>query len=426
MRGGTVSNVTDVIIIGGGIGGLVLALSLHQIGVPCRVYEGVPKIKALGLGINLLPHASRELHELGLLPALDAVAIRTRETMFYTRHGQFIYREDAGLNAGYDWPQYSIHRGDLQMVLLNAVLERLGPDGVITDARCIDVEQDGSSVIAHFQNNAGEDLPNVRGKIAIGCDGIRSAIRKQLYPDEGPLRYFGINMWRGITRCKPFLSGATMVRVGNLATGKMAIYPIRDNIDEQGNQLVNWTCEMEVPQPQERDWNRRGALEDFFPAFSNWSFDWLDATSLILNADTILEYPMVDQDPLKTWTQDRLSLLGDAAHPMVPRGSNGAGQAILDARVLTGQIQRYGVTPQALTEYDHVRVNATTRVVIANRNYPPDVILREAYERSGDKPFDNIEDLISQKELADISLSYKQIAGFDPDALKARKSFIAP
>jgi 2-polyprenyl-6-methoxyphenol hydroxylase-like FAD-dependent oxidoreductase len=415
---------TDVIIVGAGVGGLVLALSLHQAGIACRVYEAVTEIKPLGVGINLLPHAARELDELGLLPALDKVGVHTKESIFFTRHGQFIYSEPAGRAAGYAWPQYSIHRGDLQMTLLATVRERLGADSVVTDHRAIRVEQDADAVTVHMTDAAGKPRQSVRGAIVVGCDGIHSALRKQLYPDEGAPRYSGVNMWRGVTRCKPFLSGGSMVRAGWLSIGKMVIYPIRDNVDAQGNQLVNWVAEIESPEPAVRDWTRQGRLEDFFPAFADWHFDWLDVAALIRNADAVLEYPMVDQDPLPTWTLGRMTLLGDAAHPMVPRGSNGAGQAIIDARYLAGQLKRQGVTPQALRDYDQARVAATTRVVLTNRSNPPDAILREAYERSRDQRFDRIEDVISRDELQAISDRYKQVAGFDPETLKSRPSFL--
>lgn len=415
---------TDVIIVGAGVGGLVLALSLHQAGIACRVYEAVTEIKPLGVGINLLPHAARELDELGMLPALDKLGVHTKESIFFTRHGQFIYSEPAGKAAGYAWPQYSIHRGDLQMALLAAVRERLGAGSVVVDHRAVRVEQDGDGVTVHMTDASGKAHPSVRGAIVVGCDGIHSALRKQLYPGEGAPRYSGVNMWRGVTRCKPFLSGGSMVRAGWLSIGKMVIYPIRNDIDAEGNQLVNWVAEIESPEPAVRDWTRQGRLEDFFPAFADWHFDWLDVAALIENADSVLEYPMVDQDPLPTWTQGRMTLLGDAAHPMVPRGSNGAGQAIIDARFLAGQLKRQGLTPAALQEYDRVRVAATTRVVLTNRSNPPDAILRVAYERSRDQRFEHIEDVIGRDELQAISDSYKQVAGFDPETLKSRPSFL--
>jgi 2-polyprenyl-6-methoxyphenol hydroxylase-like FAD-dependent oxidoreductase len=177
--------------------------------------------------------------------------------------------------------------------------------------------------------------------VAIACDGINSAIRKQFFPDEGEPRYSGVNMWRGVTGWKPILSGASMVRAGWLVHGKMVIYPIRP-AGADGLQLVNWVAEIETPNYRKRDWNRSGSFDDFIGAFADWHFDWLDVPAFIRAADSVLEFPMVDQDPLPRWSFDRITLLGDAAHPMVPRGSNGAGQAILDARALTSALSENG------------------------------------------------------------------------------------
>ena len=406
------------------MGGLSLALSLHQAGIACRVYEAVATLKPMGVGVNLLPHAVRELDELGLMPALDAVAVRTRESVFFTEHGQLIFREPAGLQAGYDWPQFSIHRGDLQSILLAETRARLGPDSVVCGHTCTGVSQDTAGVTAHFADPGGTALPDVRGAVAVGCDGIHSAVRRQLYPREGPPRYSGVNMWRGVTRWPPFLSGASMVRAGWLSVGKMVIYPIRDRIDEQGRQLVNWVAEINSPQPAQRDWSRTGRLEDFLPAFADWHFDWLDVPALIQASDTILEYPMVDQDPLPRWTHGRVTLLGDAAHPMVPRGSNGAGQAIIDARCLAGALRTAGVGPEALEDYDRVRVGATTAVVLTNRSNPPDAILHEVHQLSGGRRFERIEEIVSAAELQAISDNYKRVAGYDPAQLRARPSYL--
>jgi 2-polyprenyl-6-methoxyphenol hydroxylase-like FAD-dependent oxidoreductase len=350
------------------------------------------------------------------------VGVRTKESIFFTEHGQLIFQEAAGEHAGYDWPQFSIHRGDLQKVLLDETLKRLGPDSVVCNRRCTGVTQDAGGVTVHFADAPA--VQDVRGAVAIGCDGIHSALRKQLYPNEGAPRYSGVNMWRGTTRWKPFLSGASMVRAGWLAVGKMVIYPIRNDIDAEGHQLVNWVAEIHAPQPALRDWSRTGRLEDFLPAFADWHFDWLDVPALIRASDTILEYPMVDQDPLPRWTHGRITLLGDAAHPMVPRGSNGAGQAIIDARFLAGALKDLGVGTAALEDYDRVRVKATTNVVLTNRSNPPDAILREVFERSGGKRFGQIEDVVSHAELQAISDNYKRVAGYDPVALKARASYL--
>ena len=407
----------DIAIVGAGIGGLTLALSLHAAGISCRVYESAPEIRPLGVGINLLPHAVRVLEQLGLLDALAGVGVTTKESAFYNAHGQFVYSEPAGRYAGYHWPQFSIHRGDLQAVLLQAVRERMGEDAVVADYRCAGFEQDDSGVTIAFTNAAGKSHAPVRAALAVGCDGIHSAIRKQLYPDDGAPRYSGVNMWRGTVVMRPFLSGATMVRAGWLSVGKMVIYPIRDNVDGQGNQLVNWVAEIEAEQPAARDWTGRGKLEDFFPAFANWHFDWLDVAAMIKSTDTILEYPMVDQDPLPRWSFGRVTLLGDAAHPMVPRGSNGAGQAILDAPCLVEQLRTLGLNADALTAYDNIRVKATGDVVLMNRKAPPDAILKTVHELTNGERFEKIEDVISADALAAISNSYKNVAGLNKDTL---------
>ncbi|WP_439672400.1 5-methylphenazine-1-carboxylate 1-monooxygenase [Cupriavidus necator] len=409
----------EVAIVGAGIGGLTLALSLHGAGIPCRVYEAAPEIKPLGVGINLLPHAVRELDKLGLLGALEAVAITTEESAFFNRFGQFVYSEPAGRHAGYRWPQFSIHRGDLQSVLLSAVRERLGDGAVVEGHRCTGFEQDVDGVTLRFAAPDGTELEPVRAAVLVACDGIHSVVRKQLYPHEGAPRYSGVNMWRGSVVWKPFLSGATMVRAGWLSVGKMVIYPIRDNVDGQGSQLVNWVAEIETPQPARQDWSGRGRLEDFFPAFSDWTFDWLDVAGMIQATEAILEYPMVDQDPLPKWTFGRVTLLGDAAHPMVPRGSNGAGQAILDAPCLVEQLKLHGLNASALEAYDGIRGKATADVVLMNRKAPPDAILQTVHELTGGEPFARIEDVINNAALADISNRYKNVAGLNKGVLNA-------
>jgi len=410
-----------VIIIGAGIGGLTLGLRLHRAGIPCRIYEAAPELKPLGVGINLLPHATRDLAELGLLPALEKVAVTTREIAYFNRFGQFIYSDPSGRYGGYDWPQFSIHRGDLQMVLLEAFVARAGAKAVITGHRCTGVEQDATGATAHFASAlTGAPLPSYRGDIVVACDGIHSAVRKQFHPDEGPPRYFGLNMWRGVTRGKPYLTGASMVRIGWAEAAKLLVYPIRNAIDAEGRQLINWVCSIEqkTPIPQ-RDWNRPGRLEDFLPAMADWTFPWLDVPAMCRAADEILEYPMMDQDPLPFWGGGRVTLLGDAAHPMIPRGANGGAQAILDCGVLTKALLANADPAAALKTYEAERLPATAKVVLRNRQAPPDAILEEVYRRTGDKPFTRIEDVISAEELAALNDGYKRVAGFDHERLRA-------
>jgi 2-polyprenyl-6-methoxyphenol hydroxylase-like FAD-dependent oxidoreductase len=410
-----------VLIVGAGIGGLTLGLRLHRAGIECRIYEAVPELKPLGVGINLLPHATRDLAELGLLPALERVAVTTREIAYYNRFGQFIYSDPSGRYGGYDWPQFSIHRGDLQMVLLEAFIERAGRKALITGHRCVGVDQDADSASAHFvSTTTGTPLPSYRADVVIACDGIHSAVRKQFHPGEGPPRYFGLNMWRGVTRMKPYLTGASMVRIGWAETAKLLVYPIRNNIDAEGRQLINWVCSIaqDTPIPQQ-DWNRPGRLEDFLPAMADWSFDWLDVPAMCRAADEILEYPMMDRDPLPSWGGGRVTLLGDAAHPMIPRGANGGAQAILDCTALVKALVAHADPVAALKAYEAERLSATAKVVLRNREAPPDAILEEVYRRTGDKPFTRIEDVISEEELAALNDGYKRVAGFDHERLRA-------
>jgi 2-polyprenyl-6-methoxyphenol hydroxylase-like FAD-dependent oxidoreductase len=409
----------DVIIVGAGIGGLTLGLALQRCGISCRIFESAAEIRPIGVGINLLPHATRELAALGLERSLADVAIETGDATFFNRFGQLIYQEPLGRAAGYEHPQFSIHRGDLQMVLLDAFRARAGSDRLTTNHHCTGVEQDESGVRVHFSDGPrGLNRTTVRGRVAIACDGINSAIRKQLFPDEGQPRYSGVNMWRGVTRWKPILSGASMVRAGWLSHGKMVIYPIRP-AGADGLQLVNWVAEIETPNYLKRDWNRRGSIDDFIGAFADWHFDWLDVPAFIRAADGVLEFPMVDQDPLPRWSFGRLTLLGDAAHPMVPRGSNGAGQAILDARALASALSENDDPVAALEDYEKQRLEATTRIVLTNRTNPPDAILREVFQRTNDRPFASIDDVISRDELVALSEGYKRIAGYSKEALRS-------
>ena len=409
----------EVVIIGAGIGGLTLGLMLHRARIPCRIFEAASELKPVGVGINVLPHASRELCGLGLEDALTSVAVITREFCFYNRYGQYIYSEPAGRYAGYEFPQFSIHRGDLQKVLLDAFLSRAGADRVVTGWRCIRV--DAETGVAYFESSTtGKPLEAQRGDVVVSCEGIHSVVRKQFYPQEGPPKYAGINMWRGVTRWPRILTGASMIRIGWHKPAKLLLYPIRDSIDAQGRQLVNWVIDIETPEYQKNDWNRPGRLEDFIHILEDWRFEWLDVPQFIRIADIILEYPMADQDPLPRWSHGRLTLLGDAAHPMYPRGANGAAQAILDARVLADALRDHADAVMALKAYEAERLPATSEVVLANRRAPPDKILQEVYRRTGDKPFANIDDVISREELTALSESYKRVAGYDKNSLRTR------
>lgn len=401
-----------VAIVGGGIGGLALALGLRQRGIGCDVFEAVPEVRELGVGITLLPHAMRELAALGLQPELEPLGIENLESVFFNRWGQFIYREPRGRHAGYPVPELGMHRGKLHGVLYRAALQRLGAGCLHLDHRLVGLQQDERQATLSFQDQQGRLRPAVDADVVIACDGVNSAVRRQFYPGEQPA-FAGINTWRGVTVHKPILTGKSYLRIGSMDTGKMVVYPIVDDVDGQGNQLVNWVAEIRSADLGRNDWNKPGRLEDFLPVYADWKFDWLDVPALIAGASEILEYPMVDKDPVAQWTFGRVTFLGDAAHPMYPRGSNGSAQALLDAATLAPLLAGGGDPRAALREYERIRLPATARVVETNRTVPPDFIIMKADELSGGRPFaGSIDDLVSQDELRRISEDYKKVAGF--------------
>ncbi|MBR0831138.1 flavin-dependent oxidoreductase [Bradyrhizobium manausense] len=405
-------NSREVIIVGAGIGGVTLALALDRVGVPFRLLEAAKEIRLLGVGLNLLPHAVRALTDLELQPSLLAKGVVTREYCFFTRHGQHVYSEPRGRFANNDCPQISIHRGDLHGALLAAVQERCGQHKVEVDHKCMAVEQDGNGVTVHCETSQGRTV-KVQGALVIACDGVHSVLRRQDHPKEAIPKYQGTMLYRGVTRMPPFLSGATMAYVGTQESGKLVVYPIRDNIDSRGEQLVNWVIELARPaETWQRDWNRECNVEDFIANFESWTFDWLDIPAMLRSADSVYEYPMVDQDPLPFWTRGRTTLLGDAAHPMMPRGSNGSAQAILDAVTLAQLLARLNDGPLALKQYEALRHPPTSEVVLANRTIWPDAILRVVDERTGGKPFRRIEDVISMAELVEWQERYRRVEAF--------------
>lgn len=409
-----------IAIAGGGIAGLCLALNLKNRGISCTIYERVPEVKEIGVGITLLPHAMREFHALGITDELQRQGIINVESCFYNRFGQLIYKEPRGKLAGYALPEVGIHRGRLHLTLYNAALERLGPDTIKTDHACTGFEQDGDGVTVHLATADGKPRPSVRADALIACDGVNSAIRKQLYPND-KLAFAGINTWRGVTRRKPILTGASYMRIGSIKTGKIVVYPIIDNVDGEGNQLINWMAEIEQPElNKQNDWNQTGKLDDFYAIYKDWKFDWFDVAEMIRNADMVLEYPMVDKDPLPRWTFGRVTLAGDAAHPMYPRGSNGSAQGAIDARALADCIARENSIADALKAYDDTRREAANNVVLTNRNSPPDFINIKVEELVGDRPFDNLDKYITQDELRALSDNYKKVAGFALTQLQAK------
>ena len=421
-----------VLIAGAGIGGLTTALSLHQIGVPARVFESVERVAPLGVGINILPHAVRELSALGLGDALEGIGVATAELAYFSKRGQRIWSEPRGREAGYHWPQISLHRGKLQMLLRDAVLQRLGADAIMTGHHLVDWQDTNDSIRARFLDQpGGNERAVIDGALLIASDGIHSAARARLFPSEGPPIWNGAILWRGTTMAPPFLTGRSMIMAGH-EFQKFVCYPLSNPVSgpdsgpDSEPQLINWVAERKFPPEgdwRREDWNRRGRHEDFLPWFEDWNFDWLDAPGLIRHAETFYEYPMVDRDPLERWTHGRMTLLGDAAHPMYPIGSNGASQAILDARILTREIQRHGAAEAALQAYEDERRPATAKIVLANRGNGPEQVMQMVEERAPDG-FERIEDVLTSEELEGAAAGYKRLAGFDKDALNNREPIV--
>lgn len=412
----------EAVVIGGGIGGLTTALMLHARGLQCRLFEAAPQVRELGVGINVLPHAIRELAELGLLPALDSVAVRTRELIYSTRQGQEIWREPRGVDAGYDVPQFSIHRGYLQKLLYDAAVERLGADAIVTGQPCVGYSQDEGGVTAHFA--AGCPVSAASGDILIGADGIHSVIRRQMFPDEPGLKWNGVMMWRGAVESEPFLDGQTMIVAGGF-TYKLVLYPIAKG-STPGKVLNNWVVTYrpgseDAPTPRREDWNRRGTLDELMPHVEKFGIDVIDLAALVRATETFFEYPMCDRDPLPWWTDGRAVLLGDAAHPMYPVGSNGASQAIIDARTLADCLVKAEHPRAGLAAYAAARLPATAEIVRLNRRGGPEGVIDEVERRAPDGCSD-LDSVISHAEREAIVRGYAATAGFSQQQVNQVRS----
>jgi 2-polyprenyl-6-methoxyphenol hydroxylase-like FAD-dependent oxidoreductase len=418
-----------IIIAGAGIGGLTAAMCLHRAGFDVHVFEAVGEMRPLGVGINIQAGAVRILAGLGLESALAATAIETRELRFANRHGQTIWADPRGRHAGLPWPQFSIHRGELQMILLDATRAMLGTDRIRFGRRIADFTQDQAKVTARFADRDGHIVEEASGDILIGADGIHSAVRARFHPGEGPPKWQGILMWRGVTVGKPYLGGATMVQAGH-HTQKFVCYPISRAHAERGEALINWICDLHMGDgslPPREDWNKPGKLEDFLPRFADWSFGWLDVPEVIRKAHTILEFPMVDRDPLPRWSHGRITLLGDAAHPMYPIGSNGASQAILDGEAVTQELLAGGDPETALRRYEERRLPATARIVESNRRRGIDTML-DIVEQRAPQGFTDLESVLPSDELERIVGDYKRLVAQDRETLlqMASQSAVSP
>ncbi|MEC7982491.1 MAG: flavin-dependent oxidoreductase [Pseudomonadota bacterium] len=409
-----------VIIAGGGIGGFATALTLHQIGVPCLVLEQVVDLKPLGVGINLQPNAVRELMDLGFTTAdMDAFGVPAREWALVGRQGQEIHAEPRGTDAGYHWPQYAAHRGRFHMALYQRFRSLAGDDSIRLGVRATGyrVRNDGKVTVSLETRKGAEE---VTGRLLIGADGIHSAIRAQMHPDQPPIHWGGAILWRGTSLARPIRTGSSFVGLGN-HRHRMVIYPISKPDPETGLALINWIAEVTYDDPSAHDrtgWYRPVEIDDFIHHFEDWTYDWLDVPDLIRGADAAYENPMIDRDPVATWVDGPVALMGDAAHPMYPTGSNGASQAIIDARVLGAKFLAHGLNEAALAAYDAELCKPVSDVVLRNRGAGPFGLLNLVNERCGGD-FDEIDDVVSPEEREDFMAQYKAAAGFARDALNA-------
>jgi 5-methylphenazine-1-carboxylate 1-monooxygenase len=418
-----------VLVAGGGIGGLTVALTLHQIGVPCVVFESVARLKPLGVGINLQPNAVRELYELGIGPeALDAIGVQTKEWALVGLNGNDVYTEPRGLLAGYKWPQYSVHRGDLQMLLYRAAVERLGADAVVTGAKVTGYRNhdDAQRVSALIERTDGERTA-IEGSLLIAADGLHSAVRAQMYPDQPPIHWGGAIMWRGTTPGIPIRTSASFVGLGT-HRHRVVFYPISRPDSVTGLATINWIAEITVDNSSgwtNGDWNKRVEIDEFIHHFEGWNYEWLDVPAMLRGAAEVYEYPMIDRDPVPSWVDGNVALLGDAAHVMYPTGSNGATQAIMDARVLGAAMVEHGVTRQALQAYDLQLCEDISAVVLRNRGAGPFGLLNLLDERCGGV-FDDIDTVIPAAERAEFMSRYCAAAGFAKERLNNSPPTIAP
>jgi 2-polyprenyl-6-methoxyphenol hydroxylase-like FAD-dependent oxidoreductase len=418
---------SPVLVAGGGIGGLSVALTLSQIGVPCVVFESVPEIKPLGVGINLQPNAVRELYELGFGPELlDAIGVQTREFALVGLNGNDVYSEPRGLRAGYKWPQYSVHRGRLQMMLYRAALERLGAASIRTGLKVTGYRnKPGARGVTAVLKSRNGDRSEVDGALLIAADGLHSAVRAQMYPEQPPIQWGGAIMWRGVTKGKPIRSGASFVGLGT-HRHRVVFYPISAPDPSTGLADINWIAEITVDNSggwPDGDWNKKVRHEDFMHHFERWNYDWIDIPAMLRGAAEVFEYPMIDREPVPTWVDGNAVLLGDAAHVMYPTGSNGASQAIMDARILGAAMLEHGVNSRALEAYDKQLCAEISQLILRNRGAGPFGLLNLLDDRCGGV-FDNIDDVIPRAERDEFMLRYRMAAGFAAEKLNAAPSII--
>ncbi|WP_291056642.1 flavin-dependent oxidoreductase [Herbiconiux sp.] len=406
-----------IVVVGAGIGGLATALSLDAAGFrDIEVYERADELRGLGVGINLLPHAVRELTELGIVQRISTLGVEPTSLAYFNAQGQPIWSEPRGLAAGYRWPQLSVHRGRLQLALRDAVLERLG-DVIRTGHRLLEVVPGEDADTARFETAAG--VVEVAADVIVGADGIHSSLRAQHNPEEGAPAWGGLTLWRGVAYAPPFLDGRTMIMAGH-GDQKFVAYPLGE-ADESGRMRINFIAEKRGAGTASVDWNRAVEIGPIAELFADWRYDWLDVPALISSAEELLEYPMVDRDPLERWTVGRSTLLGDAAHAMYPNGSNGGSQAIIDSRVLAFHLGTAATASEGLAAYEADRRPATAALLAQTREAGPEKVMVLAEQRAPGG-FEHIHDVIGADELERVATDYKKAAGFHPALLNERAS----
>jgi 5-methylphenazine-1-carboxylate 1-monooxygenase len=409
----------EIAVIGAGFAGLATALRLHQAGFTPRVYEASDALAPLGVGIAIQPYGTRELTELGLYDRFAAISVEAQESRFYDQWGKEIYGEPCGRYNGYDYDQRLVHRGSLQMLLLDAVVERLGPDAVVLGARCTGYEQDADGVTVSFAPGGPQVPTQVRADVVVGAEGIKSPIRTQMHPDSAESHFSGITLWRGTTLMKPYKTGGSVLHVGPPSRWTLVVYPILDGADDDGNTLVNWVLE-ELDRPEVvEDWNRAAPVDPIAHLFDRTDLTFLDVATMVRDAQECYVFPMMDHDPLDSWTDGRVVLVGDAAHAMYPRGGNGTCQALVDARVLAARLASVADPVEALQAFEAERLEVVNRLVMANRGDGPDIVLRIVEERTGGERFDDIEDVLPTAEADAIFREYHQLAGMQRPAASA-------
>lgn len=417
-----------VIVAGGGIGGLATALTLQQIGVPCVVYEAVREMRPLGVGINLQPNAVRELYDLGIgAAALDGVGLPAKEWALVGLNGSDIYSEPRGELAGYRWPQYAVHRGQFHMLLHDELVRRAGPDAVRLGSRVVGYRKTSAGGVTALVEHADGSSSEAHGRLLIGADGIHSAVRAQMHPRQPPIHWGGAIMWRGATWARPIRTGSSFVGLGT-HRHRIVFYPISHPDPASGLALINWIAEITIDASEswkQSGWFRQVEISDFIDQFEGWTWDWLDVPALIRGADAVFENPMIDRDPVPTWQDGPVALMGDAAHAMYPTGSNGASQAIVDARVLGACLVEHGVNAEALAAYDSRLCGPISQVILRNRGAGPFGLLNLVDERCGGE-FDNIDDVVPPDERAAFMAGYRAVAGFAIEQLNKAPPTLAP